>query len=252
MSSPLISVVTVVFNGARDLQACIDSVADQAYGHVEHVVVDGGSTDGTVEQLAADGRTRWISEPDEGIYDAMNKGTDLARGDWVIILGVDDRLTGLTPELVARLRDPRCIYYGDVWLRHAGHTFDGPTHRIKLAHTNICQQAILYPRLAFEKYAFHLRYRLLADHEFNMRCWADPVLRFEYVDVVLADFNDTGATGMQRDDRFQAERDDLVARYFPELAPAYRVLAAVSPRVARAADRIGMKARLKRAMRRWW
>ena len=250
---PLITVVTAVLDGVRDLPGCIDSVASQAWDHVEHVVVDGGSTDETVALLEADPRvSRWISEPDDGINDALNKGIALARGDWIHILGADDRLVGLIPEVVSRLRDRRCIYYGDVLLRHAGRRFDGPTNRIKLCHTNLCQQAILYPRLAFEKFRFDLRYPLLADHEFNMRCWADPVLRFEYVDAVIADFDDTGRTGVGRDERFEAERAALVRRHFPELAPAWFLLSGLSPRVARAADRLGVKQQLKRAMRRWW
>ncbi|MCZ7592848.1 MAG: glycosyltransferase [Kiritimatiellae bacterium] len=93
-SRPLISIITVTRNAARDLPGCLDSVAAQTDVPYEHWVVDGGSTDGTLELLASrnDPRIRWISEPDRGIYDAMNKAVRLARGQWIYFLGSDDRM----------------------------------------------------------------------------------------------------------------------------------------------------------------
>jgi glycosyltransferase involved in cell wall biosynthesis len=89
-----ISIVTPVLNGAQFLTACIDNVASQDCAAVEHLIVDGGSSDGTVELLrrASDKHPhlRWISEPDGGQSDAINKGTSLARGSVVGLLNVDD------------------------------------------------------------------------------------------------------------------------------------------------------------------
>lgn len=89
---PLITVVTVVFNGAGTISETIKSVLSQSYDNVEYIVVDGGSDDGTVEivkkyQHAID---YWVSAKDGGIYDAMNKGIALARGDYVGMLNADD------------------------------------------------------------------------------------------------------------------------------------------------------------------
>lgn len=89
---PLISVVVAVYNGVRTLGQCLDSVLQQTYPNVELIVVDGGSTDGTLELLRdrADLIAFWISEPDRGIYDAWNKGISKAKGDWICFLGADD------------------------------------------------------------------------------------------------------------------------------------------------------------------
>jgi glycosyltransferase involved in cell wall biosynthesis len=252
--SPLLSVVTVVYDGAATMEACIRSVLEQAHDNVEFIVVDGGSTDGTLDLLEqyGDRIDYWVSEADRGIFDAMNKGVSLITGDYVLFLGCDDVLLGFTPDLVRRLTDPRCVYYGDVYIARGDRTFDGEFNRLKLAHTNICHQAILYPALVFEKYRYNLRYKDLADHEFNMRCWADPFLRFEYVPVVMAEYNDQGNSGVSVDHAFQEDRLDLVRRYFPEIAPAYRALNAVSPPIVRALEGIGAKAWIKRTMRRWW
>jgi glycosyltransferase involved in cell wall biosynthesis len=91
---PLISVVTTVRNARDTLQSCLDSVAAQAYPNVEHIVVDGGSTDGTVEIIERNAARLdlWISETDEGIYDGMNKGIALANGELVKLLNADDLL----------------------------------------------------------------------------------------------------------------------------------------------------------------
>ena len=89
-----ISVVTVCWNSAATLRDAIDSVARQGREgfEVEHIVVDGGSTDGTVEILKSCEGVRWVSEPDRGTYDAMNKGIRMATGDVVGILNADDVL----------------------------------------------------------------------------------------------------------------------------------------------------------------
>ena len=91
-SSPLISIIVAVFNGAKTLQQCIDSVAHQTYPNRELIIIDGGSKDGTVALLEANhGKiTYWISEPDRGIYNAWNKALDHANGDWICFLGADD------------------------------------------------------------------------------------------------------------------------------------------------------------------
>ncbi len=96
--APLITVVVAVFNGEATLQRCIDSVACQAGASREMIVIDGGSTDGSVGIIKANGGTisDWVSERDRGIYHAWNKGTARARGEWVCFLGADDRLHNAT------------------------------------------------------------------------------------------------------------------------------------------------------------
>lgn len=89
---PMFSVITVVFNALDALQASVASVQAQEFDDVEHIVVDGGSRDGTVDYLRGQGSrlSLWVSESDKGIYDAMNKGLRLARGDYVHFLNAGD------------------------------------------------------------------------------------------------------------------------------------------------------------------
>jgi glycosyltransferase involved in cell wall biosynthesis len=92
MAQPRVSIITVVFNNARTIASAIESVRAQSYPSIEHIVVDGGSTDGTLEVLERyrDGLARVIPGPDRGIYDAMNKGLAAATGDIVGTLNSDD------------------------------------------------------------------------------------------------------------------------------------------------------------------
>lgn len=92
MNPPLISIVIAVFNGAKTLQQCIDSVSQQTYLNKELIIIDGGSNDGTLELLKENEQhiNYWISEPDKGIYNAWNKALEQVKGEWVCFLGADD------------------------------------------------------------------------------------------------------------------------------------------------------------------
>jgi glycosyltransferase involved in cell wall biosynthesis len=91
---PLISIITVVFNGEEHISECIDSVIKQTYKNIEHIIIDGGSKDKTIEIIKRfnDQISYWVSEPDNGIYDAMNKGSSIAKGDYALFLNSDDYL----------------------------------------------------------------------------------------------------------------------------------------------------------------
>ncbi len=89
---PLISIITVVFNGEKYLEQTIQSVINQSYDNVEYIIVDGGSTDGTVDIIKKyeEQIDYWVSEEDEGIYDAMNKGIKVFKGDYINFLNAGD------------------------------------------------------------------------------------------------------------------------------------------------------------------
>ena len=98
---PLISVITVVYNDQEGMKKTFSNVCSQTYPQIEHVVIDGNSTDGTAEFVRehCDDIAHWISEPDQGLYDAMNKGLDRATGDFCIFLNILVCHTNLFPPL---------------------------------------------------------------------------------------------------------------------------------------------------------
>lgn len=213
-----LSIITVVLNGAATLEACLKSVSRHTCPGVEHIVLDGGSTDGTVEILKrhAARLSCWHSEPDKGIYDAMNKGLKRATGSWILFLGCDDELAIDPAELIPRLKLPDTIYYGNAYWMKARRLHAGPFTAAKLARTNFCQQAVIYPKKALEKHPFNLRYKLQADWEVNMRCFRDPAFQFEYLPLTISNYNDaTGVSTTTRDHALEADYLSLLWRHFP-------------------------------------
>jgi len=90
----LISIITVVLNGVEFLEEAFESVFSQSFTDYEYIVIDGGSTDGTIDIIGkyAENIEYWVSEPDNGVYDAMNKAIKVAKGRWLYFLGADDVL----------------------------------------------------------------------------------------------------------------------------------------------------------------
>ena len=113
---PLVSVICVTFNAAKTLLDLINSFKINNNNSVELIIIDGNSTDETKEILNQneDSIDLWISEPDNGIYDAMNKSLKYAKGEWLIFLGADDTLKTGFDKMTGILNDPNTIYYGNI------------------------------------------------------------------------------------------------------------------------------------------
>lgn len=216
--APLISVVTVCYNAAHTLERCVRSVSDQDVKAIEHVIIDGNSSDQTLDILQAHDTTiaYWRSEPDHGIYDAMNKALPHIKGQWVIFLGADDELLPGFSLMASYLKDDHTLYYSKVLYDQVpvGREIDG----YFLAKNNICHQSILYPKSIFDKYCFEEKYRLYADHYLNMQCWSDPDFTWQYCDVLTARFALDGASAQQQDPAFAADKAGLIKKHFGKAA----------------------------------
>jgi len=223
VARPLITIITPLFNGCKSLEASILSVLRQNLDCIEYLFVDGGSTDGSVDMLRKyeESIDYWVSEPDHGIYDAMNKGVQLATGRWLCFLGSDDTLCDTLATAANYLHDDRTIYYGNVFKTGKQQIYDGAFGAWKLSRRNICQQAIFYPRSLFEFHEFDLHYQLLADWELNLRCYSDPRFKFQFIPLTIANYNDT--TGKSSvaciDPQFRRDHGRILRECLP--APCY-------------------------------
>ncbi|MEM2146212.1 MAG: glycosyltransferase family 2 protein [Candidatus Jordarchaeaceae archaeon] len=213
---PLITIVTVTYNAKEFLERSIRSVLEQSYDNVEYIVVDGGSTDGTLDIIKRydDYIDYWVSEKDRGIYDAMNKGTRVASGDWIYFLGADDVLVNCLHLIAPYLRNTRSIYYGDVYLPGKNKVYGGEFKFHTLISKNINHQSIFYPKEVFKKYNYNLKYRLLADYELNIRCWGDKTFRFKYLPVLVCIHNDSGYSFRSLDPEFENDKPTLIFENF--------------------------------------
>lgn len=210
----MFSIIVPTFNAAATLHACLDSVVRQTWDDFELILVDGESTDRTLEianSCAADLDSRLVVHcgPDQGAYDAMNRGIGMARGQWLLFLGADDILyeTETLARVAAFLDDHEHsdLIHGDVIMRSTGSRHGGAFDLDRLLfETNICHQAIFYRRELFAGIGpYNLRYRLWADWDFNIRCFSNPALVTRYMDIIVAKYNDASGLSVSEDDEFK-------------------------------------------------
>ncbi len=217
-NAPLISIVAVVLNGAETLERAIQSVLEHKSGDCEYIIIDGGSTDGSVDIIKKyqSCLTYWASEPDHGVYDAMNKAIRIAKGKWVYFLGADDQLLKGFESAAKYLKNEKTIYYGDVYRPVMRRNYDGAFSAYKLACRNICHQSIFYPRCVWERYSYNLKYPGFADYELNLRCFIDAEIKFEYIPASIAVFADEGGiSATQVDLTFEKDKLLLIKSAFP-------------------------------------
>ncbi len=202
----LISIILVTRNAEKCLQRCLDSIFQQRYGAIQLIVQDGGSTDGTLAILRAnaDKIACWVSQEDDGIYDAMNKALTQVQGEWVYFIGADDELTPEFSDLAEQLQDSNTIYYGSVWKEEKKYL--GRLSAYQHAKTGINHQAMIYPASVFRKYRYDTQYPISADHILNMWCWKDRSYRFEFHDYTIARFSHTGVSSLQEDRAFEKRK----------------------------------------------
>ncbi|MBV9963279.1 MAG: glycosyltransferase [Parafilimonas sp.] len=163
---PFITIITVVYNGAKNIKTTIESVLNLPYPHIDYIIIDGCSKDGTQDIIKTyeSKLFYWVSEPDKGIYDAMNKGWAKAKpGSYIIFLGAGDYIISL-PDMSNVTAD---IIYGNVWcgdlLFNASADF-----RLRLINS-VHHQAELVKKNIQPQPPFNLAYPFFADFDFNQR-----------------------------------------------------------------------------------
>jgi putative colanic acid biosynthesis glycosyltransferase len=199
---PLVTVVTVVLNDAVGLQKTIASVTSQTYDNIEFILIDGGSSDATLEVIRGcqDRIDFWISEPDRGIYDAMNKGVASATGDWVIFLNAGDCF--YRPDTVAAVFRMNCLdadfIYGDTFF--LGGDFHGVVKAwdfSQLWKTMVFTHQSLFTKASLLKTRkFDTSFRICADYDIIFSSYMEG-RKFVYADMVIATF-DPGYSDVNR------------------------------------------------------
>jgi glycosyltransferase involved in cell wall biosynthesis len=220
MTAPLFSIVVPTLNMAATLDACLDSIVRQTCSDFEVVLVDGCSTDGTLDiakSFAPNVGARLVIHcgPDQNVYDAMNRGVGLSTGAWLLFLGADDTL--YEADTLARVatfigeHEPSDLVYGDVIMRSSSSRYAGVFDLDRLLfEQNICHQSIFYRRELFASIGpYNLRYRIWADWDFNIRCFSNPALVTRYMDIVVARYNDISGISMRQDKDFKKRLPQL-------------------------------------------
>jgi glycosyltransferase involved in cell wall biosynthesis len=219
MSGPLISVITPVLNARDTLEQAILSVSGQSYPHVEHIIIDGGSRDGSLELIKANAKriSCWISEKDQGIYDAMDKGIDLAKGDWLYFLGADDRLysSDVLSCLFEGLKasEDAVMITGKVLLADST-LFSCRFNAFLFIKNTIHHQGVFYRRDVFRNYRYGLvqgrdkaRYKISADYDLNLKLYCEGA-RCISTDRIIAECG----KGISLAGDFSGYREEMIIR----------------------------------------
>lgn len=199
------SIIIPTFNSGKTLKRCLDSIVTQSFHDWEVLAMDGDSKDNTVAIVCSyhDNRIRVFSEPDKGIYDAMNKGIDKSFGNWLLFLGSDDYLydRDVLSNVVPFLLDELDVVYGEVE-SHWPELNRGEWSLEKI-DGNRCHQAIFYNRRFFGKtIRYNLRYPVLADFDVNLRWFLNRKYKHRYIPITVSHFCDGGVSSQVEDKNF--------------------------------------------------
>lgn len=219
-----LSIIIPVFNSGKTIAACLDSIIQQEFDGVEVLIVDGLSNDNSLDIVRAyQDKHDWIrliSEKDDGIYDAMNKGVRNASGAWLYFLGSDDVLhsNNVLKSIFGKsdLSEKYDLIYGNVIFKHSGKRYDGKFDAYRLIEKNICHQAIFYRKELFEKIGlYQTKYIVLADYVFNILCFSDRSVRKHYIDTSIAIYNEKGFSSNCFDKEYRKDYFKLMCGLHP-------------------------------------
>jgi glycosyltransferase involved in cell wall biosynthesis len=229
-TQPRISVVTVTYNAARWLEGTVLSVLNQSYPHLEYIIIDGASTDGTtdiIRQYEA-GISYWASEPDNGLYDAMNKGIGQATGDYLWFINAGDKIetADTVQQMVARLRKRKSlpdIVYGETTVineegKSLGMRRLRPPKKLTWKSFRmgmlVCHQSFIIKREIAPLY--NLRYRYSSDFDWCIRCMkaAKTICNSK---MILSGFLDGGMSTVQRKASLK-ERYAIMCNYYGKVS----------------------------------
>jgi glycosyltransferase involved in cell wall biosynthesis len=211
---PTISIITVCRNSEKYLEQCIQSVVSQTYRDIEYIVIDGGSNDRTLDIIKKykNKITRWISEPDNGIYDAMNKGNELANGDYILFLNSDDYL--YSKNSVRDAVKIGCSQYTPLLIiAKANVAIDDEV--LSQACQGICHQATLIHKSIYKKVPYALNFKIAGDYEYWLKLRKLGLFRPKHIDLVVTIFRLGGTSTRDIKSLFlrYAERENI-NRYY--------------------------------------
>lgn len=235
-----ITVVTICYNAEKVIENTIQSVLDQTYKNIEYLIIDGLSQDSTmriVKRYAKlDSRIQYISEPDKGIYNAMNKSISIASGDYIIFMNAGDAFYS---EIVLEKLSNLCakkkfdIIYGRYVVD------DGKKEKIckekmnflfLLRATTLCHQSVLFRTLIMKRRGYKEKYILCDDRDWIYWAYREGY-KFKYTNTIVCNYDGTGLSSQISQRKLRdTEKEQILKEYFPKIANVRRCLVKIVKR----------------------
>lgn len=216
-----LSVITINYNNLTGLEKTINSILNQTHRDFEWIIIDGGSSDGSkelIEQIS-DRLSYWVSEPDKGIYNAMNKGIRMAKGEWLLFLNSGDWLCENTTleKVFAQESSTADVMYGDKmqWTPDKSFLLSFP-ERLSLDYLvrySICHQATFFRKELFIQEQYEETYSIASDWAFDIKLMLQGK-RFEHIPVTVCYYDNTGISALGSEKQ-QQEKKDIIEKYIP-------------------------------------
>lgn len=225
-----ISIITVCLNAKDTIEETLLSIINQTYKDIELIVIDGASTDVTLEIIDKykDKISHFVSEPDSGIYDAMNKGIKAASGDFIFFLNANDvfyneQALQKVADALTKNKEIK-ILFGDVeYISKDKKTsqilrFNSIKDDFSLILGNICHQSIFYHKSLFEEFGLYSnQFKIYSDWDFNIKCLVENKVPAIYLPLIISKFQLGGICSSEKNKLIcSREKKGLVKKYYPD------------------------------------
>lgn len=206
-SMPLVSIITVVYNGEKYLGQTIGSVFNQSYSNIEYIIIDGGSTDGTLEIIKSHQNkiSKWISEPDKGLYDAMNKGISMANGELIGMINSDDwyELNAVDAMVQAyKLNPQKSIFHADRFdIKDDGsrtiRKFHPSSLKFKFYGMTYNHPSMFITQQEYKNHLYNSELKSHSDYQFILEAYLRDSSTFYYLEQPIVNYRLDGISGNQ-------------------------------------------------------
>ena len=218
VNQKLFSIILATYNCGRKVENTLRSILSQNKELFELIVVDGASTDETLDYIKKyENRLTLISQPDKGVYDAFNKGIERATGEYLYFIGGGDCLRADVLSLVKTFvpTEAPAFIYGDAFFISENIIHGGEFCPMRIKTQNICHQSIFYHRDIFKLHGkYEKKYKIYADWSLNLKCYGNPKIKKQYIQHLIADFEGGGLSANTIDTKFLRHLPRLIRKNF--------------------------------------